>query len=68
MSDGVSSAVIPPPQLVALSLVAGIGLSLPLASPDHGYGPKCRTVYETSYKTTYETIYQVGMEWYGTEL
>ena len=50
------------PQLVALSLVAGIGLCLPLASPDHGYGPKCRTVYETSYKTTYETIYQV---WYG---
>jgi len=30
-------------------------------SPD-GYGPKCRTEYQTTYKTTYETTYKPKCE------
>ena len=29
-----------------------------LGLPSAGYGPKCRTVYETHYKTIYETTYE----------
>ena len=29
-----------------------------LGLPSPGYGPKCRTVYETHYKTIYETTYE----------
>merc|ERR1712223_1756401 len=42
--------------LTALLVVLPSSLGRPEA--DHGYGPKCRTVYKTEYKTVYETSYK----------
>merc|ERR1711892_726915 len=43
---------------VVVACLLGEGLASPAAEADSGYGPKCRTVYDTTYRTTYETSYK----------